>query len=88
MKHLRPVPDTSVNDLSRRVMLQQTVAAMLPHEPKWAMSDGDRLALLTERLGDVAAAYGRGHTSVEDELLKVWATCQCWLEARSRDSAA
>ena len=75
-------------DIARRVALQHTVAEMLPHEPAWAQSDDARLALLTERIGDVAAAYNRGHACIEDEVLKVWATAQAWLEARQRDSAA
>jgi hypothetical protein len=90
MKHLRPVnPPATLgeNDVARRVMLQQTVAAMLPHEPTVVESDADRLALLIDRVGDVGAAYLHAHTDIDGELLRVWATVQAWLETRVREAA-
>jgi hypothetical protein len=78
----------SENDVARRVALQQTVAAMLPFEPKLVDGDDARLALLIERVGEVGAAYWRGHTDIDGELLKVWASVQAWLESRARIDAA
>jgi hypothetical protein len=80
-------PELSTNDVNRRVAVHTAADSLVPHEPKWAQSDGDRLALLMERVGDVAAAYGRAHTDIDGEVLKVIATAQAWAEARLRDKA-
>jgi hypothetical protein len=82
-----PPPSLPENDLARRVMLQQTVSAMLEHEPPTVTCDGDRLALLQSRLGDVAHAFLHGHSDVDAEILQLWASCQAWAEARSREAA-
>jgi len=79
---LHPDPPASLpeNDLSRRVALQQAAVSLLDHEPKLVDSDDTRMALLQERVGEVGAAYWRGHVDIDVELLKVWATAQAWLE--------
>lgn len=83
MSHLRAV-DT---DLAQRAALTNHLFALMEHEPAWASSDGERLFLLTERLGDVAAAFNRGHTDIDAEMQKVAATALSWLMARERERA-
>jgi hypothetical protein len=74
MSHLREVSSGS------RPTIAAAMWAAADHQPSWCEFDSDRLALLTERLGDVAAAYSRGHANVEDEILKLLGTAAAWME--------
>lgn len=89
--HLHPVnapPAESTTDMvARRVAIQQAVVSLLDHEPPTVNTDDARLALLTERVGEVGAVYWRGHTDIEGELLRVCATAQKWLEDLARERA-
>lgn len=92
VRHLRPSRASapagpSANELAIRVALTQTVGAMVAHEPTWASSDGERLALLAERVGDVAAAFNHAHTDIDGAVLKVCVTALAWAEARAREAA-
>ena len=75
------------NTAARRSVLNAHLWQMVDHEPSWASEDDQRLALLCERVGDVAAAYNRGHTDLEGELQQVASTALAWLEARMREAA-
>lgn len=74
------------NQASRRAVLNGHLWALVDHEPSWAAEDDQRLALLCERVGDVAAAYNRGHTDIEGELHKVAATALAWLDKLGREA--
>jgi len=84
---VNPPATTRTNDLARRVALQQTVTAMLDHEPSLVQSDADRLALLQSRIGAIADAYLHAHTDIDAEVLKLWASVQSWAEQRAREAA-
>jgi hypothetical protein len=85
----RPVeaPRPSTNDMARRGMLLASIGQLADHQPPLVDADDLRLALLSERVGEVGAAYWRGHTDIEGELQKVAATALAWLEAIQRDRA-
>jgi hypothetical protein len=68
-------------------MLQASIGQLADAQPPLVDSDDLRLALLTERVGDVGAAYWRGATAIEDELQLVAATVLAWLESIERDRA-
>lgn len=89
-RHLHPVnppATTAVNDIARRQMLLTAVGTLVDHEPPLVDSDDLRLALLSERVGEVGAAYWRGHVDIEGELMKVAATAVAWLLAIERERA-
>lgn len=75
------------DDFARRSILLAQFGALADVEPPLVDSDDLRLALLTERCGEVASAYWRGHTDIEGELQKVAATALAWLEAILRERA-
>jgi hypothetical protein len=78
---------SSREDLARRAMLQASIGQLADAQPPLVDSDDLRLALLTERVGDVGAAYWRGMNALEDELQKAAATILAWLECIERDRA-
>lgn len=81
------LPALSENDVARRVMVQQQVAAMIPHEPPNVTTDPDRLALLQSRLGDIADAFLYGHKDIDGEVLRLVASAQAWVEYRLKLAA-
>lgn len=81
-------PARSSDDTARRVSILQAVAAGADKQPAWATSDEQRLALLTERLGDLGGAVLRGHTAPEHELVRLAATAVAWLERIEAGRAA
>lgn len=76
------------NEQSRRALLLAAIAAQADDQPNWAHADGDRLAVLMERVGDVAAAYNNGHVDIEGELQRAAGTILAWLERFERGRAA
>ena len=89
-RHLHPVNaprSTPVDDMARRSLLLASIGQLADHQPPLVDADDLRLALLTERVGEVGAAYWRGMNAIEDELQKAAATILAWLEAIERDRA-
>lgn len=75
------------NQAARRSLLNAHLWTLVEHEPAWSTLDDQRLALLCERVGEVAAAYNRGHTDIEGELHRVAATALAWLDMLGRERA-
>ena len=88
-RHLREASLTGpdFNTAARRSLLNAHLWQLVDHEPAWATADDERLALLCERIGDVAGAYLRGHTDIEGEIQKVAATALAWLDALGQERA-
>jgi hypothetical protein len=83
----RSVNPPGVDDFARRSILLASIGQLADHEPPLVDSDDLRLALLTERVGEVGAAYWRAHTDIEGELQRVAATALAWLETIERQRA-
>jgi hypothetical protein len=84
---VKPPATSRTNDLARRQMLFAAVGQLIDTEPPLVDADDLRLALLTERVGEVGACYWRAHRDLEGELQKVMATAGAWLEAIERGRA-
>lgn len=75
-------------DTATRGMLSAHLWMLADQERPDIRSDADRLARLTERLGDVASAYLHGHRDIDGEVMLLAATALSWLEAHVTDGAA
>jgi hypothetical protein len=64
----------STDDTARRALLLASIGQLADAQPPLVDADDLRLALLTERVGDVGAAYWRGMADIEGELQKLAAT--------------
>jgi hypothetical protein len=86
--HRKPLSD---NEISRRVGYAHKLVALADKPdclPKWCVGDSMWVALLVERVGDLAAAHNRAHLDFDSELEDLVATGFAMLLQRERGRAA
>lgn len=88
------VLDDDDRTIARRVFIHMGVDGTLPAVADLlgrtscpSQTEARRLALLTEAIGDVAAAMTHGHGSYDEEIRMVCALGQSWLEDNERRRA-
>jgi hypothetical protein len=80
--------------IARRVLVHLDVDQLLSNVTELlgrtscpSQSEGRRLGLLVEAVGDVAAAMTHGHGAYDEEIRMCSAMCQSWLESNERRRA-